>query len=425
MSHLPSPTADQLQARSQKYARLDFALIAFCLIANIVLAYLVIRESSLYSVFVSCILFGLSYAIHLSFAHGLFKLPKARLVEFGSTQKIGRYQAGEIYLMMRELLAPHRSKEQPRTYITFQKYDGAFVLNSLLFNFVKPLNAVYISHHLFQILKPGEIKAILAHELAHFYEYIRPLNRVRFALMGFNALLPLYLSLSAGQISLWNAFLIWLLFSLIFNFSVNTWLHRTSRDHEHLCDLSAAKRYGVLNIANGLFGVCKTAEIQAQLYKALLTRIRKDKTLSIEKLEDLIAHCEKQLPTKAIGEKELQRLVTQILSSDDAQQIRKRLTPEQQAKEDQEIQKAIDRLMLDRDFKVLDWKRFDYVIPDGRLDRAEYDRLVRTLKSSPEHQLFKIATDNVTESKNSSHPTVAQRILFLENARLLDPSIPI
>ncbi|MDQ8183538.1 M48 family metalloprotease [Pelagicoccus sp. SDUM812005] len=414
-----------LQARSQKYARIDYALVALCLAANAILAYLVIRESSLYSVFVSCILFGLSYSIHLSFAHGLFKLPKAQIVEFGSNQKIGRYRAGEIYLMMRELLAPHRRKEQPRTYITFQKYDGAFVLNSLLFNFVKPLNAIYISQHLFQILKPGEIKAILAHELAHFYEYIRPLNRVRFALMGFNALLPLYLSLSDGEISLWKAFLIWLGFSLLFNFCVNTWIQRTSRDHEHLCDLSAARRYGILNIANGLFGVCKTVEIQAQLYKALLQRIRSDNTLSIEKLDQLIAHCEQQLPAKAIGEKDLQRLVGQILSSDDAQQIRKRLTPEQQAKEEREIQKAVDRLMLDRDFKVIDWKRFDYVIPDGRLNTAEYERLVRTLQASPEHQLFKVATDNAAASKSSSHPTVAQRILFLENARQLDPSIPI
>ncbi|MDQ8198754.1 M48 family metalloprotease [Pelagicoccus enzymogenes] len=415
----------QLQARSRKYARIDFALIALCLAANAILAYLIVRESSLYSVFVSCILFGLSYAIHLSFAHGLFKLPKARLVEFGSTQKIGRYQAGEIYLMMRELLAPHRGKEQPRTYITFQKYDGAFVLNSLLFNFVKPLNAVYISQHLFQILKPGEIKAILAHELAHFYEYIRPLSRVRFALMGFNALFPIYLSLDAGSISFWQAFLIWLAFSLLFNFSVNTWLGRTSRDHEHLCDLSAARRYGVLNIANGLFGVCKTAEIQAQLYKALLQRIRNDNTLSIDQLDELLFRCENELPAKAIGQKDIQRLVSNILASPQSQQIRKPLNAQQQAKEDQLIQKAIDRLLLDRDFKLLDWKRFDFVIPDGRLNHAEYERLVRTLDASPQHQLFNIATDNVRESKSSTHPTVAQRILFLENARLLDPSIPI
>ncbi len=414
-----------IQARSQKYARIDFSLIALLIAANIILAYLVISQSSLYSVFISCILFALSYSIHLQFTQGLFKLPKACIVEFGSEQKIGRYQAGEIYLMMRELLAPHKGKEQPRTYITFQKYDGAFVLNSLLFNFIKPLNAIYISQHLFQILKPGEIKAILAHELAHFYEYIRPLNRVRSALMGFNALFPIYLALHDGQIVFWKAFLIWLVFSGLFNASLNLWLGRTSQDHEHLCDLSAARRYGVLNMANGLFGVCKTTEIQALLYKALLHRIRNDNTLSIEAIDSLVARCDQELPTKAVGEKELQRLVDTILGSKETQAVRKRLSPEQQKREEKQIEKAIDRLLLNREFKVLDWKRFDYVVPDGRLDRAEYERLIRTLKSCPDHQLFKVATDNADESKRSSHPTVAQRILFLENARQRDATIPI
>lgn len=415
----------ELQSRSQKYTRADYALICLLLLANTALAYYVIRESSIYSVFVSCILLALSYLIHLSFYNGLLKLPKARIVEFGSGQKIGRYRAGEIYLMMRELLAPHKGKEQPKTYITFQKYDGAFVLNSLLFNFIAPLNAVYISQHLFQILKPNEIKAIIAHELAHFYEYIRPLNRVRFALMGFNALLPIYLSLHDGQITFWKAFLIWLVFSGIFNFSLNTWLSRISQDHEHLCDLYAARRYGVLSVANGLFGVCKTAEIQTQLYKALLQRIRNDSTLSIAALDQLVARCERELPNKAIGEKDLSRLVSHILGDTKTHGIRKRLTSKERAKEEKEIQKTVDRLMLDREFKVLDWKRFDYVIPDGRLGHSEYHRLVRTLKSCPEHQLFKIATDNLEQSRNSSHPTVAQRILFLENARQLDPSIPV
>ncbi|EDY84451.1 hypothetical protein VDG1235_4082 [Verrucomicrobiia bacterium DG1235] len=411
------PTPALLEARSRKYARIDYGLIALLLAANGALTILVILQSSLYSVFVSSILLGLSYAIHLHSLTGFFKHPKARIVEFGSNQKIGRYQAGEIYLMMRELLAPHNGKEQPRTYITFPKYDGAFVLNSLFFNFVKPLNAVYISQHLFQILKPGEIKAILAHELAHFYQYIRPLNRVRFALMGLNALLPIYLSLDDGQISFWIAIGIWIIFSLIFNFSVNTWLARTSQDHEYLCDLAAARRYGVLNVANGLLGVCKTAEVQAKLYKALLTRIRKDNTLSLKTLESLVLRCEQDIPVKALNSKQLNRLVDQILSGPATSELRKRLTKEEQKTEEAEIQKLVDRLMLAYDFQLLDWKRFDYVIPDGRLNSSEYERLARTLEAEPDSQLFDIATDNILYTKDKSHPTVAQRIHFLEHAR--------
>ncbi|MBK1879689.1 M48 family metalloprotease [Pelagicoccus mobilis] len=417
----PSPAL--LQARSNKYARIDYATIGLLLAINLFLLYQIIIQSSIYSVFVSCILLALSYAIHLSFTHGLFKLPKARIIEFGSTQKIGRYQAGKIYLMMRELLAPHKGKEQPKTYITFQKYDGAFVLNSLFFNFVRPLNAVYISHHLFQILKAGEVKAILAHELAHFYEYIRPLNRVRFALMSFNALFPIYLSLNQGQISFWKALLTWFVFSAIFNRLTNLWLSRTSQDHEYLCDLSAAKRYGVLNIVNGLFGVVKTAEIQAQLYKALLTRIRNDNTLSIKDLEELVSHCESELPSKAIGERDIERLVRKIMGDHKVRDLRKRLSKEEQKAEEKEIQGIVERLMLSHDFKVLDWKRFDYVIPDGRLNPSEYERLIRTLEAKPDHQLFDMATDNPDFTKKSSHPTVAQRIQFLEHARRADPAI--
>lgn len=417
------PTPQQLHARSRKYSRIDYATIGALLASNCFLLYQITVQSSLYSVFVSGLLLALSAGIHLGFTRGLFKLPKARIVEFNSNQKIGRYRAGKIYLMVRELLAPHQGKEQPKIYITFQKYDGAFVLNSLFFNFIKPLNAVYISQYLFQILKPGEIKAVLAHELAHFYGYIRPLHRVRFAIMGFNALFPIYITLNDGKISFWKALVVWFVFSLVFNRLIRIWLNRTSRDHEYLCDLAAAKRYGILNMVNGLFGVAKTGEIQLQLYKALISRIRKDNTLSLQDLEKLVARCEADLPAKAVGEKDIERLVRKIMGDQEVRELRKRLSKKEQQAEEKQIQAIVDKLLLSHDFNVLDWKRFDYVIPDGRLNPSEYERLVRTLEANPGHQLFDMATDSIEHSQKASHPTIAQRIQFLEHARQLDPSL--
>lgn len=422
-THIPCPK--ELEKRAARYRRFDFVTIAFLAIANLALAVLCVIHGSWYSLFISLVLFVLSYLIHLAWVYSLFKHPKAKLTNLSTTTRVGRYSAAEIYLMLHKLLAPYRGKEQPNVYITQLKYDGAYVFNSLCFNFIKPLNAVYISQHLFSFLRPDEIKAILAHELAHFYKYIRPLNRTTFLLMGVNALLPLYLASLSSDPSIIIAVLLWLGFSIGFNRIVNAWLQRTSRDFEYLCDLEAARRYGIVNLANGLFGVTKTAEIQAKIYRSLLARIEGDRMLSLKDFDTLVGQCEQRLAASPVNARTLSHILKDVLGSSETKKLRKRLSPKDQTRESTEIEKLTERLMLNGNYTLIDWKRFDSVIPDGRINRSEYERLIRTLESSPEQQLFDLPHDNPQIASRDTHPTTAQRILFLEQARQHDPSIQI
>lgn len=418
-----APSYQALERRSRRYRQLDFALLSIILAANAYLAFSIATQVSIYALFVSAVLFGLSVAIHLGWTLSLFSQTKVRLEAISPNQKIGRYQAGEIYLIMRELLAPFRGREIPNVYLTGGPHEGAYVLNSLLFNWIKPLNAVYLSTRLLRILRPGELRAILSHELAHFFGYIRPLNRARFALMGLNALVPISLSLDHGHISLWAAFLVWLVFSVFYMRIINAWLSRASQDHEHLCDLAAAKRYGVLSTVNGLLTVVRVSETQIRVVKLMLERIRKDSTLSLAQLEKLVAQCEAKLPDGPLRPREIVRALKETLASPETASLRKRLTKAEQMKEEKSIKEISERLLLDRTFQLISWKSFDRIIPDGRLGRAEYESLIQILRHNPDEQLFDVATDNVPYVAKGSHPTVAQRILFLEQARQEDPSI--
>jgi Zn-dependent protease with chaperone function len=69
------------------------------------------------------------------------------------------------------------AKERPNIYIALEKDANAWSANSMLFNFIPRYNAVFLNSFLFQVLSPKEQRAILVHELAHFFRYIGPLGR--------------------------------------------------------------------------------------------------------------------------------------------------------------------------------------------------------------------------------------------------------
>ncbi len=417
------PAFEQLEKRVWRLRTLDFTLIGLILATNALLIVAIVGHTSVYSLFVTAILFTLSYFIHLGWTFALLAYPGAKLAALRFTEKVGSFKSGEIYLMVQELLEPHRGKEIPEVYITDGRHDGASVINSLFFNWIKPLNAIYISKHLFNILRPGEIKAVLAHELAHFYRHMQPLNRARFALMALNATLPLYLSLDDGSISLTKALSLWVAFSFAFISILNYWINRASKDFEYLCDLSAARRYGILNIVNGLICVVRMGEIQAKVARILLDRIERDDTLSVEKLSALVDKCEDGLSQTPLSTKDIERVLDEHLATVEGRKLRRKLSKRELKKEKQAIDEIARSLLLNQDFQLLDWKRFDNVNPDGRLNQVEYRQLIEILKDEPEGQLFDLSSDCIPNTKNGSHPTVAQRILFLEESRRKDPSI--
>lgn len=241
--------------------------------------------------------------------------------------------------------------------------------------------------------------------------------------MLFNALLPAYLAVDDGDISLRAAFFMWFLFSAFYMRILAWWMIKHSRSHEFLCDLSAARRYGILNVINGLLGVVKTAEIQYHLYTTLLNRIRKDDTLSIEHLQNLLAQCEAKLPDRAVTKNELLNILREVLNSDATDELRDQLSREAQKKEEEKIRELLDKLLANHEFDLIDWNDFDTEVKDGRISRNEYGKLIATLIDDPDQQLFDLPSDNKILVQEGTHPTVRDRILFLEKCKRSDPTL--
>ena len=82
------------------------------------------------------------------------------------------YSKQEIINLIRPILQEYKNKEIPAIYILKLKILNAITIDTYLVNFFKPFNAVYITESMFAYLTKDEIRAILYHELGHFYRYI-------------------------------------------------------------------------------------------------------------------------------------------------------------------------------------------------------------------------------------------------------------
>lgn len=417
------PSLRRVRAAVRRERALDYSIIAGLVVTDVYLVWAVLTQGSWRSLLYALILLLLSTAIHLFGFLQLYTSPRRPLRHMKPTDRVGRYNGSEITSMVHELLRPHKGKEEPNIYITEPKYDGAYVVNSLFFNVIKPLNAVFLSRHLLQILRPNEIKAILAHELAHFYGYIGPLSRARFACMICNALLPAYLMLLGGQTSFVELFFLWIATSAVFIRCLGLLLDRQSRCHEYLADLSAARRYGILSVVNGLFAVMKTFEAQHHIQAELADAIAKDRQLAVSDLPELFAQIDARLPNRAISVRDLRKRVAEALRSPEADALRKPRNAKELKAKREELKRLSEEFLLNKTFQLVNWDSFDNVIPDGRVNHSEYPRLIATLVREPERQLFDVPTDNAPFVAKASHPTLRERILFLENCRQDDPSL--
>jgi Zn-dependent protease with chaperone function len=421
------PVRAELERTARSARNRGRATIALLLLVDVWLAWAFVTRATAATLVTAGILLALSLVAHVAWLVPFLGAPRTRLDRLGPSERVGRWSAGEVLRMMVELLQPHRDREQPNVYLTEGRYDGAYVVNSLFFDFIRPLNAVFVSRHLFRILRPIEIKAVLAHELAHFHRHIPLVSRTQMPVVLLHTLAPVVLLDVARPGGLHGALLLWFGMLYVANRLRAAHVRRHSRTLEYLCDLQAAQRFGVLAVINGLLGIAKTAEVALVVHYRLVEEIRRDDTLGLHHLPQLLRRIEDLLPDRPTTREQLETAIRTVLDSPETRTLRARQSDRSRRDEARAVERLTETLLANKKWDLVDWAGFDNVEPDGRVDAAEYPLLIDALKTHAGRQLFALPTDDAAAMATGTHPTMRERILFLETCRLeaaRDPKLP-
>jgi len=335
-------------------------------------------------------------------------------LEDATAKHLGRYKRKEVKALVRDLLRPFRDREQPNVYVRLFNEPGAECVDQLLFNFLRPLNAIHITSALFHLMRPDELRAVLAHELGHFYRYMHVLRRGDFFVF-------LLMGLSVAEVGFWigaesfNASLLWGLpvyFGVVtaFGFSV---MH-LSKAQEYLSDLFGARQTSKLSMVNALLQLGKGLEVSERIFEKTLRRIAADERFPISALSNAVRIVDRALPTRLLSVGEEEPFLEQAFSSEEMEGLRRDLGGQEQKDRKEKLKKLLDHYKNKPGYKILDWSLFDFDVRDLRVNEKEYPHLIRSLIDEPEKQLVNLTFDNVKDAKDDAHPTLRQRILFLE-----------
>ena len=303
---------------------------------------------------------------------------KKKLNEYES---IGKYNIEEIREIIKEVFQNINEKEKPHIYIFESSTMTAFTTDSI-FNFIPQLNAVYLSEDLFRHLKPEEFKAVLYHELGHYYYYMNPFAKNIFPVDVFSVLFPFLIFLVMRI----NSPL--LLFLGVFSFSilVRNLVFSNPKDYEYLSDFFSAQKNGILNIINALIVISKKNEVDVKISRYLVERISKDRRLSYRDFEFYYNSLKNELPYEFQNFKEVSEVIDNFLYDNATEDI-----PEinEEGYEFEEIH---------------NWSEFD-LNHNFRIEEEEYNNFLESLMNQEE--------DNYNAIHDTMHPTLKNRILFL------------
>jgi Zn-dependent protease with chaperone function len=334
------------------------------------------------------IIFFLVIVFISSYGNILF-LKKTRLETFDT---IGKYSREEVKAIITEIFSEINKKEKPNIYIINSSTVNAFVTESIIKG-VAPLNGLYLSEDLFTNLKTEELKSVIYHELGHYYYFMSPFSKNILPLDIFSVLFPFFVFLISNFKSVIS------LFFLVFFFSafVRYLTFKNIKDNEYLSDFFSAQKNGLLNIVNGLIVVSKINEIDSKIVRYLVERITRDKErLSFQDFDFYYETLRKEIPYEFQNFDEISELIDNFLYDDSAENI-----PE--INKESYYYEEIDG-----------WDKFD-LNHDFRISEEEYPLFIETLINS---ELNETEEQKILEERyNITHPTLRNRILFLEDNR--------
>ncbi len=329
---------------------------------------------------------------------------RAVRVEKARPRLLGRFSVEVINDTARRVAARLGGVEVPNIYIRETREANASATNSRFCNFLPRLNAIHLNSILFRLLDENELKAVLAHELAHFHRYLGPLMRnmwlvaftavssgVGLAYWGFKSFQPLVL-VGMGITSLLYPFIVLVLVQSS---------KRRSRLMETACDAMAAETVGPLEIINALLKIGDQQEVMLAFEAVVLAALEKRKNVDVEAVVRVF---QASLPNERISVGRARELAASIVDRycETGSRLFNAIT----------MVKLRKRRALVKALKVLDWREFD-VVPDRRLDALEIDHFVREMLGDGSTATHPVAGESPLTEKGHFHPLTKKRIVYV------------
>lgn len=305
-------------------------------------------------------------------------------------------------------------EEIPSIYIIKDSGPNAFAINSLILNSFKNLNSISISRELFKFLSINELRSVIAHEIAHFKKYIPITIRIPsisflFGILGSYILTAILIPIIGNY-----DFFIYLTCFLLIRYIWSRPSNLFKQDIEFLSDLYAAEKYGKLHMVNALIKIYQLDNMDMILNQEISKYIINGNHLQTKDLEKLNKAIKRKLNKKIHDEDLMLKQIKSHLKKMKHKK-KKKLPKETIEKRDQTLNKYLKSMSLMNNYKTICWNEVDHNIKDGRIDAVEYEGLIETLVNNPELQLFRTIADNIQKMKFESHPTLRERILFMDH----------
>ncbi len=401
----------------RRFTTLNFinsALVVFALIGNLFFFFLIFKNFHFLNARISILLPSIHFFLFLSRYMYVF-LNNFVPVRSVKTKYIGVYKKDRIVDLCDTLIKENFSEhdEIPTIYIVKNVGNNAFAYNSLILNFVKELNSIILSKELFSFLSIKELSAIIGHEIGHFKKYISIAERISFIPYLFLVLGSYIITSVLFNITGIVDFILYLLCFVLIKSIWNWPLNIFQQDIEFLADLYSANKYGKLNMINALIKIYQMDNIDFLINIEVSKYIMESDHLQIANSEKLRKKIKRKISKKLYDEELILHQITTILKGFHFKNtiILSENTIKKRNRALNSYLKNISKMM---NIRTIKWEDVDNNKRDGRIDSIEYKGLIETLMDNPELQLFKTPNDNIRKMKFKTHPTLRERILFME-----------
>ncbi len=345
-------------------------------------------------------------------------------------RRYGEMTGPEIVAMVRELCTQMGVGQPSRILMQTEAVPNAYTGGIL------GLGTIVVLHsNLLEIMPRAEVRAIIAHEVAHIRRWDSFVNQLahlprgfRFfllAILFFKVLSGLFHSGGVDEF-LTRLVFVWIGYhALTFLFAlIERVANLAMQKAELIADGHAAQVVGPEPTINALLRVGERSEAMLALVEALGPwHLRLERDLTQQELMRML----QRFPPGEMREEVARESAPEVLVRDQLFLLKEKLhvplTDEQvndlaaraaQALKAEEAKKpeedrvpAPDPAQEDR---LLDWHAYDFD-KSGALDRQELSRLVATLRAKPDRMIFRQFLE--PEAEWESHPTIRHRLLFL------------
>lgn len=375
---------------------------------------------------------GLSLFALLWLVPILLHMPTGVALEKASPELLGPYTKEDLERLVREVCQSYSEGEIPKLYVVESKQGIAMAMNVDGLDFFRPWNALYVGQYFLHSLDELELKAVLAHEMCHFslhhtvgrrLFYLRAMVGAVWMTTALSFPLRWMVDFLGAGWSFWLAVIVFCFVGvaqLLHTVAAVTWglvgsASRRFDSHqiEVLCDLEAARRFGLVPMVNVLLKMGTRQEIFVSLLSSLSPDPKRpigwgnppflwpgDKegkqrraaqegavTAERKKLEEV-------LPSGFVSLEEAKPYLEEALKAGDEVAGAKR------------FQHQVAHLLR--------WLTHDARTGNSRLDAAELRSLLDDLKVQPERALLNLPEEIDAElARQADHPSIRNRILFL------------